>query len=1405
MTEFTLGYREVIPDQTVFENWREITLTTGGTQSTLQDIKVAERANGFCYEDSTKHHTRNRFIYWRINYDVLELVEHSLDVNLTANRVRYRFIDTPILDGVSIHETYENIIVLVPTVCSVHRLIFPHPDRFHRQDELLGIHPDLASPSIFSKASPVDARNPNTFYVFINPSTANDQLPNIASSYLLPETEEAFFILAYPSTELLLIKQNPDSGQVVCTELKGESLVPRFFAGIAEKFRQRNSDSDTIVSLLFYIVDYETYVLTLTRDAHLKFWSCSKGQCVAVIDVREKTADNSKDRVQGAILRKAVDGNSSESTLAVFLNFASGCQFHVLNPVIKGQEITIDRVATVYSPENDLIDFALQTNRLWSLWRSEDGDSVVYTASLPLCKQSGTFKSTSWTPVILETIPDANQAPANDGDSDSRQIYLQHIFHPGRFPLHIISKALSIYKRSTILSDAQISASALKQRICLAVDNEIQNMLNGENVNDDEYIDCADWCWQKFYSCCVQYHIASLKPLGLMLLPSVSGAVFLKKSAFSFLRPLDGLEHMTLCNEELYRDQFVNFSMLSEVLDLDAAEDVMNLFKVIVYLDQQISETFNQAFEKELFNLQAPDVVMDGLLEKIHSEMDSQFSSHILEMINDISDLYKAMHKVLELLRYESTLANPDNDINPAAMYHFSSLLGTSVVAESLRQQTKVRFLICRNLLLVCNVLLKEKTLDWGVLEAVRSVCMPDIVVLTQASFVVLWLSGLSTLVNMPISESSLNRLNPLKLAPVLNLRPTSTCTSLLELFICSSGGQEARKSFARVSCSDEALAHWHLSLLPYLNHVRHIIWPISGGTVLAEWLLASGQHVWLQQYVRLLSNWCEWNSCTRNFLLATAFLTTGEFYKAEDLFETAAKGVFSDGFLQERILKGMDESPSKAFVNYYLKVIQLFELHKARDCVISVANTALSIVEPDDPLAATLYSIKFKHHLALKHYELAFDSLYSNPDAERKKDNLRDLVKTLLDEKKLDTLLNFTYGSMDEFFANILLTRARATDSVNNVFYDFLYSYQIKRGPLSYRLAASVMYEQAFRLNHANNIDALEKQVKCYLAAKNVLHLCQPEHAWVVRPADPDDEDEEVVLQPLAGSNREMRVFKLRKQVEVVDIETIQKELIFSSAKLKLARFNTSTPINITSPVELVTLLNTSGLFKTAFDICTTFSLAYSPVFETLTKQCVLLSEEDNPNAWNWLVENDLQDLPVNRESASDVIWQFLQDCLEKYEEPKMTTLHCVVAKKIINMRIYLPHWLVASYKMRNPSELLRLLHTSGRLEEAVELTNEYILSAMGYGKEFFGFTQPLAPTSPAFCLPVYAIQRLIDELNIQNVKNVERPFIQEYNNLKSLFTKYLETATRVSNQMCQTKLSSGSLKTNAPMIGIR
>lgn len=101
----------------------------------------------------------------------------------------------------------------------------------------MGTHPDLAAPSIFSKATALEAKIPSRFHVFSSPSTAGDQLPNLACSYLLPDTDDAYFILSYPSTELLLLKLSADSSPVVAIELKGESLMPRFLSGLTEKFR----------------------------------------------------------------------------------------------------------------------------------------------------------------------------------------------------------------------------------------------------------------------------------------------------------------------------------------------------------------------------------------------------------------------------------------------------------------------------------------------------------------------------------------------------------------------------------------------------------------------------------------------------------------------------------------------------------------------------------------------------------------------------------------------------------------------------------------------------------------------------------------------------------------------------------------------------------------------------------------------------------------------------------------------------------------------------------------------------------------------------------------------------------------------------------------------------------------
>ena len=145
------GLREVVPDQTVPEKCREFVVhtgkvlasvvtvfqhdskisytSTGGAQSTLQDIKVPDCAGGFVY-DVRSEVTRNRFLEWRTSHDVLELTETSLDLHLTANRVKYKFQDTPLLSGgVAVYETIHHVVILVATVGSVHKMVFPHPER----------------------------------------------------------------------------------------------------------------------------------------------------------------------------------------------------------------------------------------------------------------------------------------------------------------------------------------------------------------------------------------------------------------------------------------------------------------------------------------------------------------------------------------------------------------------------------------------------------------------------------------------------------------------------------------------------------------------------------------------------------------------------------------------------------------------------------------------------------------------------------------------------------------------------------------------------------------------------------------------------------------------------------------------------------------------------------------------------------------------------------------------------------------------------------------------------------------------------------------------------------------------------------------------------------------------------
>lgn len=105
--------------------------------------------------------------------------------------------------------------------------------------------------SIFSGATSVQPRDPSTFFVFNHPTArtskheksitifaidgfiSDSQLPHLAASTLVEN--DAFFLLAYPTNEVVLIKQY-ENNECETVELKNESIVPRFLADFAGKF-----------------------------------------------------------------------------------------------------------------------------------------------------------------------------------------------------------------------------------------------------------------------------------------------------------------------------------------------------------------------------------------------------------------------------------------------------------------------------------------------------------------------------------------------------------------------------------------------------------------------------------------------------------------------------------------------------------------------------------------------------------------------------------------------------------------------------------------------------------------------------------------------------------------------------------------------------------------------------------------------------------------------------------------------------------------------------------------------------------------------------------------------------------------------------------------------------------------
>ena len=220
------------------------------------------------------------------------MVETSLDWPLAGgNRVKYRFQDTPLLSGgVSIYETLHKVVVLVATVGSVHKLVFPHPTQLQKQDIKAfqqGVEEStggLSIPSIFVEASPSTPRE----HMHLLPATGTSPLPHTAATWLDTD-DEAMFALANSAGNINLIKLGNLRDIVTTTSLKSSSyLLGRLwgnFGGILSRGGSAAGSggsaigassgfgaagdgvsSEAAVSLAIHPIQSDVYVFALCRD-----------------------------------------------------------------------------------------------------------------------------------------------------------------------------------------------------------------------------------------------------------------------------------------------------------------------------------------------------------------------------------------------------------------------------------------------------------------------------------------------------------------------------------------------------------------------------------------------------------------------------------------------------------------------------------------------------------------------------------------------------------------------------------------------------------------------------------------------------------------------------------------------------------------------------------------------------------------------------------------------------------------------------------------------------------------------------------------------------------------------------------------------------------------------------------
>uniref|UniRef100_A0ACB8G2G4 Uncharacterized protein n=1 Tax=Sphaerodactylus townsendi TaxID=933632 RepID=A0ACB8G2G4_9SAUR len=416
---------------------RELVFSLPGGGVSPSAVRYADSAGGYWYQGSGQlgSVTRNRFIHWATSGGTLELAEESLDINLLNNAVHIKFQNCSLLPGgVHIFETQNNVVILISTSQTVHRLMLPHPARMYRSELIT----ESQMQSIFTDIGKVHFRDPSNFYVI--PTLPGLAASSTASAAWLSSDGGALFALPSASGGIFVLNLPPHNahGTVSTVELKQSSVMQRLLTGwMPTAIRGDQSLSDLPVSLSVHCREHDAFVFALYQDHKLRMWSYKDQMCLMVADMLDFVPVSKDLRLAAGIGHKLQLAYSETLGLyiGVYLHAPKQGQFCVFQLVsTESHHYSLDHISSLFTSQETLVDFALTTAEIWALWHDDENQATVKYINFEH-NVAG-----QWNQVSVQPLPD-EEVDIRD-DQDPRETYSEAIFMPGQFTNAALLKAL---------------------------------------------------------------------------------------------------------------------------------------------------------------------------------------------------------------------------------------------------------------------------------------------------------------------------------------------------------------------------------------------------------------------------------------------------------------------------------------------------------------------------------------------------------------------------------------------------------------------------------------------------------------------------------------------------------------------------------------------------------------------------------------------------------------------------------------------------------------------------------------------------------------------------------------------------------------------------------------------------